>query len=264
MTQDATAVPGETPPDSTIPGDAKADLKTEKPAETQTPETTKPAEGTPDKALQQVQQTIAAFGRKLDAALAKPNLSAEETQKLQRAQERLDRFTQMAGKPADQVNYDELASLAPDLMSELVEGAKHRGDTAKRIADLESQKNELANQVAVLSNMLTYPDVKNQQAIWEKAWADAAETLGPEAPAGVIWKLADKEFHQRCGAAQTRAERAAGDEQASSGGATTGAAAGRTQVAKQGAPAAAPGSPMAAHIARREQRALRMVRKAEE
>lgn len=178
--------------DETMPEDVTGDQEQE-----ETPEASedKPAPGTPDKALQKVQQEIGNLSRQLADLSAKKaatgELSDADKAKLAKAQERLERVRELSGDPiADHLlDLTEKVSKADAIEAELKE-------TKARLAALENDRGwERARQ------KYTGLDV---DAIWDKANADAAETLGDDATPKQITRLASKWFEERCDAAKKR------------------------------------------------------------
>lgn len=163
------------------------------PAE-ETPEQ-QPKPGTPDKALQKMQQELGNVTRQLAALTEKKNsgeLSDADKSKLAKAQERIQKIRQFASE-------DPIAEHVLELTEEV-------GKTGTLEAELKATKDRLA----VLENDRAWGRARERfagldvDAIWDKATTDAAETLGPDGTTAAVQRLASKFFEDRCEAAKKR------------------------------------------------------------
>lgn len=165
---------------------------TEQEAEGQ-PAETKP--GTPDKALQKMQQDLSAAQRKLDDVLAKfeagESLTDKEQQQAAQAKRKIDQIREkLAGNAFDLI--DDAPALAESTLEldQTVQGLN------QKVQQLESELHETRAERTWGKMQQLYPGVSVQD-VWSKCLSEAAETIGPENPA--LGALANKLFHDRAG-----------------------------------------------------------------
>lgn len=156
----------------------------------------KPKEGTPDKAMQRMQQDLGNVTRQLAALTEKKQeqgeLSEADKAKLERVQIRLEKIREYADDPI----------------------AEHVLDLTERISEQGNLKAELYaahRRLASLENYINWDRARTKyngldvDAIWEKASYDAGDTLSDTgAPPQAINRLASKLFEDRCEAAKKR------------------------------------------------------------
>ncbi len=162
-------------------------------------------EGTPDKALQKMQQQLGTALREIEGLKgrkAEGELTQADKAKLEKAQARVEKIRQFVNRgdrddlPSD---VDPVAEHVLDLSEKVQEQTALKSqlqEANKRIESLEADRNwERAR--AKFSGL----DV---DSIWEKANADALETLGEDGTQKAVNRLASKMFFDRCEAAQKR------------------------------------------------------------
>ncbi len=160
-----------------------------------TDEAEKPKSGTPDKALQRMQQDLGVAMRQIEALKEKAEtgkgLSEADQAKLDRAKERLESIRGLAGDP---------------LADQILELTEKQSET-------ETLKQQLAQanaRLAALETKKAWEDVDRKyagldtQAIWKKSVKDAEETLGDEATQKAVERVASRTFEKRCDAALKR------------------------------------------------------------
>jgi hypothetical protein len=183
--------------DGTEPSD---ETKTEPSETTETP---KP--GTPDKALQKMQQELGNATREIAAlkeqkAASGGELTQAQQAKLAKAQQRIEKIRGYVSSP-------------DDVMPEVAPIAEHLLDIDERLGkqdSLEAELRETKAQLAYLMNdhswgkaRAKYPNL-DVDAIWEKANKDAAEMIGEDATDKQVNRVASKMFEERCEAAKKR------------------------------------------------------------
>lgn len=166
--------------------DAAAGSEVEQPAEV------KP--GTPDKALQRLQQELGNAVREIAALKEKKSdegLTAADKAKLEKAQRRLEMIREQVGDPIAEhvLELNERMGEQDRLKSELAE-------TQRRLAMLEEDQ-------GWKEARSRFPGL-DHNAIWKKAVADAEETLGDAATPKAVSRVASRTFEQRCKAALKR------------------------------------------------------------
>lgn len=156
----------------------------------------KPKPGTPDKVTQKIQQDLAAVTRQLAALTEKKEeqgqLSEADKARLEKVQARLAKIREYADDPI----------------------AEHVLDLTEKVVEQDGLKAELSaanKRLAQLENYVNWDRARSKyagldvDAIWEKASADAGETLDDTgAPPQAINRLASKLFEERCEAAKKR------------------------------------------------------------
>lgn len=179
--------------DETKPDEVKVDAVA---ADAKTDEGSEPKPGTPDKALQKLQQELGNVTRQLAALNEKKEsgerLSESDKAKLAKAQERIDAIRQQAGDPVSEqvLELTERVGTQDALKAELE-------DTKARLRNLENTQNW-----NIARNKYTGLDV---DAIWTKAQADANHILGEAATPAAVSRVASNYFEERCEAAMKRA-----------------------------------------------------------
>ncbi len=180
-----------------VDADVDADAKKE-------PDEVKP--GTPDKALQRMQQELGNVTRQLAALTEKKEaegaLSEADKAKVAKAQERLQKIRQFVGRPD-----------RDDLPSEVDPVAETVLELSERASDQDKVKAELADtqrRLQLLENQRNWNTAREKyagldiDAIWEKAQGDALETLGEEGTPAAVNRVASRYFEDRCDAAKKR------------------------------------------------------------
>jgi hypothetical protein len=191
------AAPEATPAEGEGQGEAAAAATPPKEGEGQpaaeVPAATQPQPGTPDKALQKLQQDAAAALRKIDALEAKvangQPLSQQDQQQLQQGKRKLDEVRQKL-KANDVVDTDVAAAVVEQ--GDEVQQLRQQLQTVQQTLQQQQEQAFWADVAA------RYPGV-NHREVLDKAWQDAAETIGQDNPA--LGKLASKLFHERVDAA---------------------------------------------------------------
>jgi uncharacterized protein YfkK (UPF0435 family) len=185
--------------------DAAADAKEKTGGE----ETPKP--GTPDKAMQKMQQELGNVTRQLEALQEKKEagqqLTEAEKAKLAKAEQRLTKIRQFVARP----ERNEIPSEADDIAEEVL-------DIREKVNQQEALKTELErtqDRLKKLENERNWRVIKEEykgldtDAIWDKALSDALETLGETGTQETVERVASKWFHERCEAAKKRLENGA-------------------------------------------------------
>jgi cell division septum initiation protein DivIVA len=156
----------------------------------------KPAPGTPDKALQKLQQDLAAQQRKIDSLLTKAEegtgLTPSERKEVVKAQRKID-----AVREAMKTGFD-IVDRGDDLAAGLVETDDEVQTLKTRLDKLEKEKEQQSASSTWNQVKTDYQGV-DVDAVWKKAVADAVETIG-DIP-GATHKLASRFFHDRAKAA---------------------------------------------------------------
>ena len=158
-------------------------------------------EGTPDKAMQKVQQDAIAIERKLDALMEKVDrgekLSKRETAEVHQQKRKLDDIRQyLAGKKFDAIDH------AEDVAGALVE-------TDDRVAQLGQEVESLRNELLRTRASSAWGDAERRypgvdhRGIWAKAQEDAVDLLGGTDGVSqeALHRLSSKLFHERADAA---------------------------------------------------------------
>lgn len=168
-----------------------------------------PKPGTPDKALQRLQQELGNVTRQLADLNAKQQqqdggLSEADKGRLAKAQERINRIRQFVGR-----------SEKSDVADEIVDPvAEHVLELTEKVGEQDRLKAELAaanQRLASLENYIGWDRARTKyagldvDAIWSKALGDAGDILGQEATPRAVNRLASKWFEERCDAAMKRA-----------------------------------------------------------
>jgi hypothetical protein len=206
--------PAETPPKK--PAETAQTAQTE--AETPAAETSTPAEtsadahppvhqpGTPDKALQAMQQDLAATQRKLDVLLEKTAageaLTAREQAAAVAGKRKLDELREKLAERSGAVLDHE--GLLVETLAEIDTTVKTLADENKQLRQtmqaMQQQTAEQQQAAAWSAVEKQYPGVQHRD-VWTKAAEDAAATLGEDAPPQTVHRLASRWFHERCDAA---------------------------------------------------------------
>lgn len=176
-------------------------------AEAKKEETPTAREGTPDKALQKLQQDLGVATRKIEELTAKlqsgQTLTTAERQQVQQQQRKVDALKAKLG--GNQFNIvDDDALLADSVVEQderLASLERQNAELKARLDATERRTAETDARSADAAIRAKYPDV-DYGPIWEKCLAEAVEVLGEDANRNAIQRLADRDFHQRCDAAQ--------------------------------------------------------------
>lgn len=171
-----------------------------------TTEGEKPKEGTPDKALQKMQQELGNVTRQLQALQEKKDdgqqLTEAEKAKLAKAEQRLTKIRQFVSRP----ERNDVPSEADDIAEEVL-------DIRDKVREQEVLKGQLAEtqkRLQLLENERNWQVAKEKyagldvSAIWDKARADALETLGEDSTDLQVNRLASRWFEERCEGAKKR------------------------------------------------------------
>ena len=172
-----------------------ATTATESTVEPETPaEEEKPQPGTPDKALQQVQQDLSATNRKLDALLEKANAGEKvDPKEVARTQRKVELLRERIGKKT----FDMFEEGIPDALAETVV------EQDQQIQQLSHQVQQLTNSAAKTQAATTWDALKTKypgvdvEKVWQTCVGEAAVTIGDDDPVKVQ-RLADRDFHSRC------------------------------------------------------------------
>lgn len=153
-----------------------------------------PQPGTADKALQKMQQDLAASDRKLDALLTKVNagqqLSQQEKQQAQQAQRKIDSI-----RAAIQANSYDTLEHGTALAESLIEQDQTVTGLVKQVGELSKQLSESRSTTTWSGLEKQYPGVDVYKA-WDKCVAEAGAVIGTDNPQ--LQNLANTYFHQRC------------------------------------------------------------------
>ncbi len=173
----------------TVDGEGKPDPDASKPAEESTP-------GTPDKALQRLQQDQSAIGRTLEAMLAKMEsgapLTTKEQQKLEQAQRKFDVLKEaIANRTFD------LFDNGTDLAEAVLEGGADVDELRQHVVHQAKQLDELRESF-VFDRLAEKYEGVDVRALWKTAQAEAAPyaRFGEEA----MQLRSDELFHSRAAA----------------------------------------------------------------
>lgn len=186
--------------------DLQVNDEPEKEVEPSEPETREqPKPGTPDKALQKMQQELGNVTRELAALKeqkATGELSEAQKQKLAKAEERLTRIRSFANRPDRNDLPSEVDPVADHLL-ELTEkvGKQDSLEEQLRAANDRLERLENARNWEVARAKFSGLDV---DAIWEKAWNDAAKVLRGKGDEEAQKNVASNLFEERCEAAKKR------------------------------------------------------------
>jgi hypothetical protein len=181
--------------ESSEPSEA-AETKVETEAET-------PKPGTPDKALQKMQQDLGNVTRQIAALTEKKSqgeLTEADKAKLEKSTQRLETIR---AKAQD-------FGLAVDGGTELAEHVLELTETVGKQSSLEDQLRQANERLARLENDRNWQVVRTKfvgldvDAIWDKANADATDALGEDATPRAVNRIASKYFEERCEAAMKR------------------------------------------------------------
>lgn len=166
-------------------------------------ETPKP--GTPDKALQKMQQELGNATRELAALkqqLSDGELSAAQLARVAKAEQRLTKIREFTGRPDKNDGFESVDPVAEQVLDltekagEIDKVAAENRRLNDRLAKLEDDRNwEVAR--ANFKGL----DV---DAIWKKAVTDSIDVLGDGVSQQAVNRLASKTFHDRCTAAMKR------------------------------------------------------------
>lgn len=155
---------------------------------------TKP--GTPDKALQKMQQELGNATREIAALKGKldtqGSLSEADRKKIERAEQRIERIREFA--PDDPI---------AEHVLELTERLGKADLLEKKLAEADDRLKRLENKRAWSEVREKYRGL-DVEAIWGKAQDDARETLGDTANDDAILRLASRWFEERCDGAKKR------------------------------------------------------------
>lgn len=157
----------------------------------------KPAQpGTPDKALQKLQQDNAAAIRRIEALEGKSEpLTAKEQQQLDQAKSKLAEIRERLAGDFDVLDHGkDVAEATIELGSE-VENLKK--ELAEIKATTQAQRGE-----TVWKQLETQFEGVNVRDIWNKAVSDATDTLGDAATPAAVNKLASRWLDERAKAVQ--------------------------------------------------------------
>lgn len=195
VTDDTPQTPVEPKPAETPSGDS-----TDKNEGSEPPETPKePREGTPDKALQKLQQDMAAAQRKLDKLVDKvesgETLTATEKKEVAAAKRKIDtvRAAMQTGSEFD------IVAGGDDLAGGIVEVDDKVQSLEQRLARAEKALAERGQADSWTKVRNDYQGV-DVDAVWTKACEDAADAIGTDQP-DKTRLLASRYFHERCQAA---------------------------------------------------------------
>jgi uncharacterized protein YfkK (UPF0435 family) len=174
--------------------DAAADAKEKTGGE----ETPKP--GTPDKAMQKMQQELGNVTRQLEALQEKKEagqqLTEAEKAKLAKAEQRLTKIRQFVARP----ERNEIPSEADDIAEEVL-------DIREKVNQQEALKTELErtqDRLKKLENERNWRVIKEEykgldtDAIWDKALSDALETLGETGTQETVERVASAARYTAC------------------------------------------------------------------
>lgn len=198
----AALMPQEAEPEKSDEAQTQATVEAE-PAETQAEAAVEqPKPGTPDKALQKVQQDLGVALRKIEeltSRIAESQVAPTkvEQQQVQHAKRKAEALREKL--KSNQFNVVDDDVLMAESLSEQDEMTQA---LAAKVAALESQI-ETHNASKVWNEVrAVYPKVEAEtlNGIWEKAVQDAAETIGVDAEPVRIRNLANRWFHERAGA----------------------------------------------------------------
>lgn len=186
------------------PQDTPVDLVVDEPGETTVVETTdvKPEEsvakpvqpGTPDKALQKLQQDNAAALRRIEALEAKNEpLTQKEQHQLTEAKSKVKEIKARLNGDFDAFEHGK------DIAAATVEVGDTVEQLQERLSRLE-RENESAKAAQAWSQAeAKYPGV-DVRSVFKKSVDDAVATLGEDAPATAIQRLATRWFDERSAA----------------------------------------------------------------
>lgn len=177
----------------------------------------KPQPGTPDKALQKLQQNFAASTRKLDEIAAKLEsgqaLTGKEQQQLQTERRNLDAVREaMKAKGADFDLLEHDTAIAETLIEHdegLTGVRKELAETRELVNELRQDRAAAQAQADWAANEQAYPGVQ-VKTVWSKAIQDAVRMCGVQDPSklpadsplhGAIEHAANELFHARAAAA---------------------------------------------------------------
>lgn len=162
-----------------------------------------PKPGTPDKALQKVQQELGNLSRQFAALTEKKaagELSEADKANLAKAQQRLQTIRTKAQDFGVAVEGGtELAEQVLDLTEKVTKQGSLEAVNRDLLARLDRLENDRNWQLA----RAKYAGL-DVDAIWEKATTDADDVLGPDAPPASKNRLASRWFEERCDAAMKR------------------------------------------------------------
>jgi hypothetical protein len=185
---DAPQVEAETPTEATEA--ESVDTTAETAAVETEAEKPKPQPGTPDKALQKLQQDFAALKRQLDKK-AEPT-----TADVKMAKSRLGELQhKLAEKKFDSLDDAEL------LANAIVELGQQQQTLHERAEEATAAQKQAAAASSWAVFEAKYPDAK-VKTLWPKCLEDAIATLGDDVPDKAISRLASKYLEERAGAVQ--------------------------------------------------------------
>lgn len=167
------------------------------------PEPDKPKEGTPDKALQKMQQDLSAATRRMDQFQEKldagETLTPKEKGQLDASRERLEKIR----AKLTEAEYDPFdAETSKSVAQSVIELSERLDETRAELADEREQRAMDAETRAWEKAEGKWPGL-NHKEIWDKAAAEATEDIGDDDPVKHN-KLASKYFRTRCDAAHAR------------------------------------------------------------
>ncbi len=154
-------------------------------------------EGTPDKALQKLQQDQAATLRLLERLNEKKDAGEALTPKEQR---KLDKVRDLLKTEYSLVDDDAGRAVTEALVEQADDTESLKSQLALALKRLET----IEGTVSWTEVQKKYPDL-DTDAIWKKAWDDTGELLGSDAAPDSMRRVASKFFNERCEAAKKRA-----------------------------------------------------------
>lgn len=192
--------------------------------------------GTPDKALQKMQQDLAAAQRKLDDLNAKIDageaLSPREKEQQQAATRSLDKIRDGLAKKGEAFDVLDHSKAIADTLLEtddaLAEVRKELKQTRAEVAELRKGNQASQSDQAWKAVQQEYAGV-NVNAVWDKSLADTMEAMGIDAETAkatpalgqALINAASKTFHQRADAARKSAAGKSGGAAAAAAATTT-------------------------------------------
>lgn len=152
--------------------------------------------GTPDKALQKVQQDTAANKRLLEELNAKIEAGKPLTPKEAR---KLDKVRDFLKAKDTEFNID----TGREVAESLVETDDRVTALEKLLAEQREELRQSREAFWYTTQETKYPGV-DIEAVYKKAWDDARETLGEDVDVQIVKRLAAKNFNDRASAATKR------------------------------------------------------------
>lgn len=221
----------------------------------------KPAPGTPDKALQKMQQDLSATRRQMAELMAKVDsgqqLTPAEIEKARRGEERLTKIRSGLSAYGQQIEGG--TELAEQIL-ELTEDREILGAVAEGHDAIREQLDRQGVELAWLKAEKKYPNT-DVHKVWEKAcgdaeervhrkWAGVWETMTPQQQRQAISGEANELYEERCGAVEAKARGTTANVAAATPNKKTPVGSTSGSIASGAGPAAGTVSPMAAQLAR--------------